>query len=180
LILLQIGGYGSGSFDWTTSSERNAYTDQNGLHIVPTLTTDAGISKEQILNGYTLNLTKSGGDGSCTGSENNQCSIRSNSSTGTVIPPVQSARLTTKGKKSIRYGRVEVTAKLPVGDWLWPAIWMMPEDDTYGPWPASGEIDIMESRGNNNTYEKGGRDTYTSTLHWGNYLSSSTVCACLH
>ena len=33
----------------------------------------------------------------------------------------------TRGKKNIRYGRVEVVAKMPVGDWLWPAIWMMPE-----------------------------------------------------
>jgi beta-glucanase (GH16 family) len=43
---------------------------------------------------------------------------------------------------------------------------MMPEDSTYGIWPASGEIDIMEARGNNYTYP-GGRDVFTSTLHWG-------------
>jgi beta-glucanase (GH16 family) len=65
-----------------------------------------------------------------------------------MINPVRSARLTTKGKQTIRYGKVEVVAKLPVGDWLWPAIWMMPEDSVYGTWPQSGEIDIMESRGN--------------------------------
>jgi beta-glucanase (GH16 family) len=141
------------------------------------LTTDSGISREQILDGYSLNLTKAGGDGTCTGTQNDQCSIRSNSSIGTIIPPIQSARLTTKGKKSIKYGRIEVTAKLPAGDWLWPAIWMMPEDDTYGPWPASGEIDIMESRGNNNSYPKGGRDTYASTLHWGKqYILQTIFC----
>lgn len=39
-----------------------------------------------------------------------------------MINPVRSARLSTQGKKSILYGRVEVTAKLPKGDWLWPAI----------------------------------------------------------
>jgi beta-glucanase (GH16 family) len=44
---------------------------------------------------------------------------------------------------------------------------MMPEDSVYGPWPRSGEIDIMESRGNSGDYELGGRDTYASTLHWG-------------
>jgi hypothetical protein len=32
-------------------------------------------------------------------------------------------RITTKGKKTIKYGKVEVVAKLPKGDWLWPAIW---------------------------------------------------------
>ena len=55
-----------------------------------------------------------------------RCSIRSNKTAGTIIPPVRSARLTTKGKKTMKYGRVEVTAKMPKGDWLWPAIWMMP------------------------------------------------------
>lgn len=44
---------------------------------------------------------------------------------------------------------------------------MMPEDSVYGPWPRSGEIDIMESRGNAAGYELGGRDTYASSLHWG-------------
>ena len=38
--------------------------------------------------------------------------------------------------------------KIPTGDWLWPAIWMLPAKSAYGQWPASGEIDIMESRGN--------------------------------
>lgn len=74
-------------------------------------------------SGYTLNLTKAGGDGSCTSSDYKQCSIKSNSTTGAIINPVRSARLTTKGKKFIKYGRVEVVAKMPAGDWLWPAIW---------------------------------------------------------
>jgi hypothetical protein len=44
---------------------------------------------------------------------------------------------------------------------------MMPEDSAYGIWPLSGEIDIMESRGNAPGYPLGGRDVYSSTLHWG-------------
>ena len=35
---------------------------------------------------------------------------------------------------------------------LWPAIWMLPVNNTYGPWPMSGEIDLMESRGNGRDY----------------------------
>jgi hypothetical protein len=46
---------------------------------------------------------------------------------------------------------------------------MMPESSEYGPWPASGEIDIMEGRGNDVEYEMGGRDVFVSTLHWGLY-----------
>jgi beta-glucanase (GH16 family) len=43
---------------------------------------------------------------------------------------------------------------------------MMPQDDKYGVWPRSGEIDIMESRGNDPT-TRGGRGTVTGALHWG-------------
>lgn len=58
-----------------------------------------------------------------------------------------SARMITKGKAEFLYGRFEIKAKLPTGRGLWPAIWMMPAKDTYGGWPASGEIDIMEQVG---------------------------------
>jgi autotransporter-associated beta strand protein len=58
-----------------------------------------------------------------------------------------SARLKTQGLFSQTGGRFEVRAALPIGRGLWPAIWMMPEHDPYGGWAASGEIDIMEARG---------------------------------
>lgn len=44
---------------------------------------------------------------------------------------------------------------------------MMPVNNTYGKWPNSGEIDILESRGNNHTYKQGGNNIASSTLHWG-------------
>jgi beta-glucanase (GH16 family) len=56
-----------------------------------------------------------------------------------------SARLATQGKAAWRYGRIEVRARLPHGQGMWPAIWMLPEDNRYGAWAASGEIDIMEA-----------------------------------
>lgn len=59
--------------------------------------------------------------------------------------PYSSARLSTRGKADWRYGRIEVRAKLPEGQGTWPAIWMLPRDDHYGRWAASGEIDIMEA-----------------------------------
>jgi beta-glucanase (GH16 family) len=58
-----------------------------------------------------------------------------------------SARILTKGRFQQRYGRFEARIKLPFGQGLWPAFWMLGNDiDTVG-WPASGEIDIMENRG---------------------------------
>ena len=65
-----------------------------------------------------------------------------------IIPPAISARLRTKGTFSFTYGRVEVRARIPLADWQWPAIWLLPENDVYGYWPTSGEIDLLEARGN--------------------------------
>jgi hypothetical protein len=57
---------------------------------------------------------------------------------------------------------------------------MMPEDSVYGVWPRSGEIDIMESRGNGYDYSAGGRDYYYGALHWGKethkYIFHDPVC----
>jgi beta-glucanase (GH16 family) len=58
-----------------------------------------------------------------------------------------STRMITRGKGDWIYGRFEVKAKIPKGRGTWPAIWMLSSDNTYGGWPASGEIDIMEHVG---------------------------------
>ncbi len=59
-------------------------------------------------------------------------------------------------RKAQRFGRWEVRAKLPGTKGLWPAIWLLPD----GPWPTTGEIDIMEYRGDLPTIT-------SSTFHWG-------------
>jgi len=71
-----------------------------------------------------------------------------------------SARLVTKNKGDWKYGRLDIRAKLPYGQGLWPAIWMMPAESVYGVWAASGEIDIVELLGQepNKVY---------GTLHYG-------------
>lgn len=78
-----------------------------------------------------------------------------------------SARILTKGRYAQKYGKVEVRAKLPVGKSIWPAIWMLPEDDEYTGWPTSGEIDIMESRGSVPNKVWG-------TLHYGDKTPNNT------
>ncbi len=72
-----------------------------------------------------------------------------------------SGRITTRNVFSQKYGLFEFRARLPRGTGLWPAIWMMPEKSAYGSWPQSGEIDIMESRGN-------GIHQVQGSLHSGN------------
>jgi beta-glucanase (GH16 family) len=129
------------------------------LVIKPTLQNEDLITKNNVIN-----LTEAG---TCTSNMWFNCVATTNTTNGTIVNPVKSARINTKAGASIQYGRIEVTAKMPKGDWLWPAIWMLPVKNTYGEWPASGEIDILESRGNNYTYPQGGSNIMSSTLHWG-------------
>ena len=52
------------------------------------------------------------------------------------------------GKKGFTYGKFEIRARMPSGKHLWPAFWMLPKQFVYGQtFAASGEIDIMELRG---------------------------------
>lgn len=59
----------------------------------------------------------------------------------TAQKSVSSARIHTRGKVQWLYGRIEIRAKFPLGQGMWPAIWMLPADNSYGDWAASGEID---------------------------------------
>ncbi|KAI9841815.1 MAG: hypothetical protein M1837_000360 [Sclerophora amabilis] len=155
----EVGGFGNGQFEETTTTEENAFVKGGQLWIQPTLQNPDLINKNNVLN-----LTK---QGACSSDVVMNCVSSTNVTNGTIRNPVKSARLNTKKGAAIKYGRVEVKAKLPTGDWLWPAIWMMPVDSKYGPWPLSGEIDILESRGNNYSYAQGGNNIATSALHWG-------------
>jgi beta-glucanase (GH16 family) len=58
-----------------------------------------------------------------------------------------STRMTSKNLGDWKYGKIEISAKLPQGKGIWPAFWMLPTDWEYGGWPESGEIDIMEHVG---------------------------------
>jgi len=76
-----------------------------------------------------------------------------------------SARLKTRKRDGSplfvkQYGRFEFRAKVPWGKGIWPALWLLPQDDSYGPWAASGEIDVMEIVGEKPTQVLG-------SLHFG-------------
>ncbi|HEX2621143.1 MAG TPA: family 16 glycosylhydrolase [Phototrophicaceae bacterium] len=58
-----------------------------------------------------------------------------------------SARLITQGKVEFQYGRVEARLKIPYGQGIWPAFWMLGSNFASAGWPGSGEIDIMENIG---------------------------------
>lgn len=88
-----------------------------------------------------------------------------------------SARITTKGKREFKFGRIDIRAKLPVAKGLWPALWMLGSNIDQVSWPACGETDIMELIG---TYP----NRVYGTLHWklangsaGNYGSNYNLSA---
>jgi beta-glucanase (GH16 family) len=76
-----------------------------------------------------------------------------------------SARLKTRKKDGSplfnhKYGKFEFRARLPTGKGVWPALWMLPQGEKYGGWASSGEIDVLEARGQEPTKVLG-------TIHFG-------------
>ncbi len=79
-----------------------------------------------------------------------------------------SARLVTKGKFEQAYGRFETRMRLPWGQGIWPAFWMLGADIDDNPWPGAGEIDIMEFRGQNPSVVLG-------TVHGPGYSAGQSI-----
>jgi hypothetical protein len=125
-----------------TASDKNSFVRNGALYITPTLTADE-IGENAVFDGYTYNITgctynitqassytsdpaspsSSSNSNSSSATPDNfnaiayhkACGAVSNLTTGAVINPVQSARISTRRSASIRYGKIEVRAKLPTG-----------------------------------------------------------------
>jgi len=81
-----------------------------------------------------------------------------------------SARLKTLGKFSHKYGRFEARIKIPQGQGIWPAFWMMGDDIAKKGWPTCGEIDIMENIGKEPSLVHG-------TIHGPGYSGGNGISA---
>jgi len=77
-----------------------------------------------------------------------------------------SAKITTRGKRSVAPGRVEARIRLSAGQGLWPAFWMLGTNIAAVGWPACGELDIMENRGSAPT-------TTSSAVHGPGYSGNT-------
>jgi beta-glucanase (GH16 family) len=77
-----------------------------------------------------------------------------------TVRDYSSGRIRSKHRGDWKYGRFEFRAKLPTGQEVWPAIWMLPTDEKYGTWASSGEIDIVEFKGQE-------PNRIWGTLHYG-------------
>jgi len=71
-----------------------------------------------------------------------------------------SARMITKDKKEYKFSRTDIRAKVPYGQGIWPALWMLGHNIDDKGWPACGELDIMELVGHQPS-------TTHATVHWG-------------
>jgi len=181
-----MSGAGNGEFEMYVPDAANSFVQNGSLRIHPSYTADwfhefmctnysdapvdwiygceLSFDAQPNKTIYDTNIPYPGVyPGQCDDARNYGCARRATA--GNILNPVISARV--NSKSSFLYGRVEVRAQLPVANWLWPAIWLLPESSVYGPWPLSGEIDIMESRGNNASYQAGGNNYFSSTLMWG-------------
>lgn len=79
-----------------------------------------------------------------------------------------SARLITKGLFQQKYGRFEARVKLPTGQGLWPAFWLLGDDSNGDIWPQIGEIDVMEFLGDEPTQIFG-------TIHGPQYSGGESI-----
>nr|WCL15047.1 beta-1,3-glucan-binding protein 2 [Sogatella furcifera] len=125
----------------------NVFCKSNSLNIRPTLLDDYYGENYTISKGQTIDLTAK-----CTESNEKLCKKEK---IYTILPPVMSARLTTKESFSFKYGVVEVKAKLPRGDWVVPEIWLHPK--AFKPYGAknSGRMILAKSIGNANLHHNG-------------------------
>jgi len=82
-----------------------------------------------------------------------------------------SGRIHSSGKAEFTYGRIEARIRMPKGQGLWPAFWLLPQDNAYGTWAASGEIDIVEAT---NPGATGGNTIY-GTLHYGGQFPNNVL-----
>ena len=86
--------------------------------------------------------------------------------------PYTSASLNTLGTQSVLYGRLEIRAKLPYGKGIWPAFWTLGANIEDVPWPACGEIDIMEM--------VGGPERNEATCPFGDHVGDHIVQGTIH
>jgi hypothetical protein len=128
---ITMSGGGNSEFQIYAPDSDVIYVSNGTLKITPSLTRD-WVSKNQgvCTNGFgtfeeNCELNLYGIYGRCTTADiNYACRASSCLSTcGNVLKPIRSAKISSS--HAIKYGRIEVRAKLPIGDWLWPAIWMV-------------------------------------------------------
>jgi len=124
-----MAGGGNWEFQLYDNNRSTTFVKDGKLNIKPVLTSNK-IGEANVRNGYTLNMWGGSPADYCTENAFYGCERSSNGNN--YINPIMSGRISTVDSFKMKYGRLEVRAKLPKGNWLWPAIWMMPRYNEYG------------------------------------------------
>lgn len=158
-----LAGGGNWEFQWYPGHDyANFYTQNGNAHFVPTFTSE--LYGEAFLTSGRVVIPPQ----ECTQADWYGCDR--SGSVDNIINPIRSTRIDTRSSFGFVYGELEIRAKMPAGDWLWPALWLMPFQSVYGGWPRSGEIDLLELRGNRNLFSgplNVGVEHAGSTMHFG-------------
>ncbi|KAG0048552.1 hypothetical protein BGZ83_006515 [Gryganskiella cystojenkinii] len=157
---------GGGNFEVQVymNNRTNTFVRDGIFYIRPTLTENR-IGLQAMRDGGVLDMWGNDPGTLCTGNYDYGC-FRVAGAGGNILNPIQSGLVRSVNSFKFKFGKVVVRAKMPKGKWIWPAIWMLPAHYQYGGWPASGEIDLVEARGNGPEYAPGGVNKVASTLHW--------------
>ncbi|XP_065225846.1 uncharacterized protein LOC135849379 [Planococcus citri] len=135
-------------------SDQVVYLKQNKLFIKPKIQ-----SENYVGGAVTLK--------DCTGKPGIECTKKA--ANYYILPPVLSGQINTNNSFSFKYGKIDIRAKLPIGDWIVPEIWLMPKKNEYGDYYQSGQIRIAMIRGNNQ-FECSNNDFGHKRLEMGVYL----------
>ena len=162
------------------NDDKSGFFDTDG-YITPDSQSGMTLTWSDEFNGSDLNLTDWTYETGDHGWGNNELQdYRSGSNNTTVangkltitakddpMDGYTSARLITKDKQTFKYGRIDIRAKLPQGQGIWPALWMLGNNINEVSWPACGEIDIMELVGHEPSKTHG-------TIHWADVNGNHT------
>ncbi|KAK6189997.1 hypothetical protein SNE40_001953 [Patella caerulea] len=157
-------------FQIYTNDKNNVYVKNGHLYLRPTLTVDHPGFTEQQLHSGVMDLKKV--FGICTNKGFNGC-YRDASKMGQLLPPIMSGRI--ESLVSYKFGVLEIRAKMPRGDWLWPAMWTLPTHSSYGGSSVSwAEVDLLEATSNEffrcktgSHCKNAGANRITSNFHFG-------------
>ncbi|XP_047112564.1 beta-1,3-glucan-binding protein-like [Schistocerca piceifrons] len=143
---IQLAGRPDYQFVLYTENPENSVVRDDKLVITPTLLSPD--DSDYIYYGH-ISVPR------CTGLPNSaECD--KTAAAWSILPPVQSAKLHTKYSFSFAYGVIEIRAKLPMGDWIFPEIWLEPKENYYGHLNyQSGQIRIAMARGNEDLTKDG-------------------------
>lgn len=112
-----LAGGGNSEFQWYPGkTDKNVFTKDGKIHFVPTLTSDE-FGEAFLTSGHAVIPPNQ-----CTQSNWHGCDRQG--TRDNIINPIRSTRIDTRNSFAFKFGVAEIRAKLPAGDWLWPAIWL--------------------------------------------------------